>query len=558
MRIGLTGAQDLLALLNRRKWWIAIPFIGLVSALAVLIIVLPPMYVSETLILIRPREVPENFVMDLIAGTTEQRIKSIQQTVLSRTNLIEILREFETKLPEFRRLNMDQRVGKLRELIKIDLQLEKPSAYAMKPPALTSFKISYQNQDPELAQSVTRKLTELFIDQDNKVREDQVFGTTDFLSNELEKVSEQLKASETKLRQIKSTRQFELPTQLDANLRTLDRLGGERQSNAEALDRSATQRMNLEALILQTPAEVPITQRSATSSSPLAAAAAVDPLIAEYKKTELEYKQATAKYKDIHPEVQSGKARLERLKQQMSPESLALAMNEIPDPTDPTKTIPEPKKTTEPNPLYLRLVGQLEELKTEIIIRERERKILESDIAKYHQRVENTPHSEQEIQDVDRQNSDLQKQYDELKSKLDQARLSGSLESKQKGSTFVIVDPANLPIVPAGPNRKALIVYAMALSLAVGIALAVVVDVTRQRIWTQSEIEAFWGVPVLVDIPEILTDVDHAVVHKRKVTYVTSIAAGAVAYSVCLYAVYMRHVYILHLLDPILQRVAYK
>ena len=92
------------------------------------------------------------------------------------------------------------------------------------PLPLTYFRIAYQNQNPELAQKIASKLTTLFIEQDNKTREDQVFGTTEFLSAELEKVSQQLTESEDKLKQVKSSRQFELPDQRDANLRTLDRL----------------------------------------------------------------------------------------------------------------------------------------------------------------------------------------------------------------------------------------------------------------------------------------------------------------------------------------------
>ena len=90
---------------------------------------------------------------------------------------------------------------------------------------LTSFRISYENKDPGLAQAITAKLTTLFIEQDNRVRETQVFGTTEFLATELEKISQQLAVSAEELRAVRSIRQFELPEQLDTNLRTLDRLG---------------------------------------------------------------------------------------------------------------------------------------------------------------------------------------------------------------------------------------------------------------------------------------------------------------------------------------------
>src|SRR2546429_238388 len=98
MKIGLNGTQDFLALLVRRKAWVLVSFIALTSALGLLTYVLPKTYVSETLILVRPRDVPQDFVKDLIAGTPEERLKSIEQTILSRTNLLQILREFGDKL----------------------------------------------------------------------------------------------------------------------------------------------------------------------------------------------------------------------------------------------------------------------------------------------------------------------------------------------------------------------------------------------------------------------------------------------------------------------------
>src|SRR5262245_60057416 len=92
-----SSPQDYLALLVRRKWWVLLPFLALSSLAILLTSALPKMFVSETLILIRPRDVPEDFVKDLIAGSTEQRLTAIQQTVLSRTNLVAILHEFEDK-----------------------------------------------------------------------------------------------------------------------------------------------------------------------------------------------------------------------------------------------------------------------------------------------------------------------------------------------------------------------------------------------------------------------------------------------------------------------------
>jgi len=221
-RLNFTSAQDLLALFIRRRWWLVWPFVALSAAVALFTYMLPMVYVSDTLILIRPRDVPNEFVKDLIAGTTEQRLSAIEQRVLSRTNLVQILNEFDGQLPEYQRLNMDDKVSKLRDMIKISFDVDKRMGA---PLPVTYFHVSYQNRGPELAQKIASKLASLFIEQDNRAREDQVFGTTEFLNAELDKVGVQLKESETKLKELKERRRYELPDQLEANLRTLDRLG---------------------------------------------------------------------------------------------------------------------------------------------------------------------------------------------------------------------------------------------------------------------------------------------------------------------------------------------
>src|SRR5205085_18064 len=152
----------------------------------------------------------------------------------------------------------------------------------------------------------------------------------------------------------------------------------------------------------------------------------------EYKKKQLELKELTAKYKPRHPEVEAATVQLERLKKDLSPEDLAA----LEQPPEKKETEPQASPTMMPNPIYQNLTSQLQEVKTEFEIRERERQYIESEIQKYTQRVQSTPQSEQEIAEVLRQNTDLNKQYDTLKNNLSQAKLSESLESRQKGSQF--------------------------------------------------------------------------------------------------------------------------
>lgn len=552
MRIGLSSPQDLLALIVRRKAWVIAPFIALTFAFGVLTYILPKSYVSQTLIMVRPRDVPQDFVKDLIAGTPEERLKAIEQTILSRSNLLTILREFGDNLPEFKRLNLDDKVLKLRGQINIvfDASAQRANPRGQAAP-LTYFWISYQNQSPDLAQKIASKITSVFIEEDNKNRENQVFGTTEFFTNALAQVREQLAQSEAQLKEVKTSRQFELPDQREANLRTLDRLGGEQKTNAEAIDRQNTIILTVEDQISQTP---PTLSKPAPVVQKAAANPALSLALDEYRKARAEYDDVSSRYTAKHPDVMSAKVRLDRATRQLPPDLLnAEAAGTPAAPSAETK-----ESAGDPNPVYQGLVAKLADAKTEMKIRQ-ERKIwIDSEIAKYSARVENTPKAEQDIAEVVRQNDDLKKQYEELNGKLSQAQLSASLESKQKGSQFTIVDPANYPLSPSKPNKMLVLLGGAAISLLLSIALAVLVDVAGQKVWTPTQVETIWGLPVLVDIPEIVTDTDVTALRRSRYAYTAYSLAAAAAWSVCLYGVYVKQGFVLRLLDPVLQKVVYK
>jgi len=312
MRIGLNSPQAFLALVIRRRWWIIAPFVALTCMVLVLTKSLPKVYVSKTLILVKPREVPSNFVVDLIAGSVEERLRSIEQTVMSRTNLVDIIREFGDQLPELQRLNQDAKVEKLRGQINIAFTT---GSVVNGVKQITYFTISYENQNPVLAQKIASKLTRLFIAQDGAVRESQVVGTKDFFSRELLKVSSDLQESEARLKGMRAARQYELPERLDTNLRRLENLGQDSRTVEEAIGRNITQRLNTNELLAQTQPTIPKPIASTGGSSSSAATPAAPPedqKILDYRKLKQQYEQVTAVYGERYPDSRTLRAMLDQ------------------------------------------------------------------------------------------------------------------------------------------------------------------------------------------------------------------------------------------------------
>ena len=547
MRIGIKSLQDFMAFLVRRKWWVIAPFVALSSIVAVLTKQLPRIYVSEALVMVQPRDVPENFVMNLISSSTEQRLKAIQQTALSRSNLVSILREYGDDLPEFRNFNLDEQVERLRDQIDIKFDLSQDARGNRE---VTSFKLSFQHKDPAVAQRIASRLTKKFIEQDSDTREKQVGGTTSFLQTEVEKLDAQLQKSDLDLKSLKVSHQNELPEQLDMNQRSLERLSAEQANNIDALDRLTTNRFNYQQLLANTQEFLPPTSRQSTGSK----SEEEDSHVEAYLKAKTAYEELAAslppnsKYQDL----QILKVQMDRMKARLSPEELEEAQK-------PRKKSSEGQENKPaPNPQYISIQSALRELETEIGIRQTRKKQVEADIARLSQRVENTPSIELQMAEVKRQNEQLRKQREDRYSDLTKAELSQSLETNSKAGEFRIQDPANLPIEPSKPNKWVVLLAGCALSLALAIGIALAVDVARQRVWTQSEIELFWGVPVMVDIPEIVTDADQVELKKKRLTLGGAVLVGMLLYSIFLYGVYMKHNFILQSLDPVLQRVVYQ
>ncbi len=97
----------------------------------------------------------------------------------------------------------------------------------------------------------------------------------------------------------------------------------------------------------------------------------------------------------------------------------------------------------------------------------------------------------------------------------------------------------------------------MGMSLGVGIGLATAADLLNQKIWTQTEIEHNFDVPVLAEIPEIVTDADLSLARKKRLAYAALSVVFGTAYLGVLYFIYLKQMRVLTLLDPIIQKMIY-
>jgi len=546
MRIGIKSLQDFMSFLVRRRWWILAPFIALSCLVAILVKELPKVFVSESLVLVKPRDVPENFVMDLNSGTGQMRLKSIQQMVYSRKNLIAVLQEFDADMPDYSVLSRDEAVERLGKQISIAFYQELDGRGAMN---VIAFKVSAQDKNPVVAQKIAAKVTDEFLKRDLEERSGKVSGTTQFLDTAFTVKDTALKQSDNSLLQLRVQNLGQLPEQLEWNARDLDRLNADRRALEDALTRMASTRLGWEQLMAGVPEYLDAPPKPPEAQS----AQEKNPFVDIYLRRKTEYQEAKAGRAETHPDVIQAKSRLDRARAEVPPDILETLDHPKP-PEKPVEGAPVKYK----NPAYTPFENEMRNLRTEWDIKNKELNAVKEQIAIVTKRVQNTPRVELAMTPMIRDNVDLRKQRDELNSDLTKAKLSQSLETDQKGSQFRIQDPANLPSEADKPNKWAVLGMGCLASLGLAIAFAFIVDLARQRVWTQSEIEALWGVPVMVDIPAIVSDADQVALRKKKLAFATFLLAGFAVYSVFLYGVYLKQTYILQQLEPVLQTLVYR
>ena len=81
-----------------------------------------------------------------------------------------------------------------------------------------SFTVGFQHQDPQITMDVTNTLAELFIAENLKNREKLASGTTQFLTNELEKVENILKEKEKEISLFRAENMGKMPEDMNVNL----------------------------------------------------------------------------------------------------------------------------------------------------------------------------------------------------------------------------------------------------------------------------------------------------------------------------------------------------
>ncbi|MHA2031798.1 MAG: Wzz/FepE/Etk N-terminal domain-containing protein, partial [Candidatus Kariarchaeaceae archaeon] len=107
-------SKDIKNFIRRRKKCLFITFFLFFALGLSIAIILPPIYQSKTTILIEEQQIPEEYVQSANPGYVEERIEMINQQVLARGKLLEIIDQYDLYADLRNQLTMTEIVNKMR------------------------------------------------------------------------------------------------------------------------------------------------------------------------------------------------------------------------------------------------------------------------------------------------------------------------------------------------------------------------------------------------------------------------------------------------------------
>ncbi len=211
---------------------------------------------------------------------------------------------------------------------------------------------------------------------------------------------------------------------------------------------------------------------------------------------------ARAKLTDEHPDVIALKEKIanaEKIKKEMETERDSQA-GKAPDGVDSAVAASVERGGTTP---MMQVQSQIKSINLEIQNYNQRVKDLESQISTYRNRLNLTPQTEQQLAEVSRGYEESKANYNSLLQKQNQSQLATSLEQRQQGQQFRILDPPNLPNRPSAPNHLLLSLAGLLAGAGLGLGLAAYLELRNALVRQEKDLDGLIPTRVLVGIPHL-------------------------------------------------------
>jgi succinoglycan biosynthesis transport protein ExoP len=501
-------ANDYLAIFRRRGLLMLATFSGLLTILAVVVVAIPPVYQSTGTIMVESQTIPTDLIPVAAASLIDERIEVIRQRVMTRENLFKIIEKYGLFKDTSPALTVSEKIDKMRAQMLIE-SIGANVKSRRQGQGTIAFRLTFEHRKPEIAQKVANELVTLFLDENVKSRTERATETTEFLTQEADKLKIELEKVETQLAAYKQEHSHALPQHQELRMGMLSRT----ETELKDVEREyKTAQEELRFLDLELAA-------AKSGVTPKTGAAYAPQTPQDLGGLKAEYERLLSLYKEAHPDVRAVKRKIEALESagttsgQTSGAPVSLEVSRVQTKISATQARVES------------LAGQI--------------KALRGRMASYEAQILQAPQVERGLITLIRDQDSAQKKYEEIHAKQRNAKMAENLEGENKAERFSLLEPPVYPDKPSKPDRVKILLIGLAGALGSTGGLVFLLEMLNQRIRGQEALAiAIHQRPMLV-IPYIV--IEDEVLSRKRVLKKAGIiiAATIVIATVLLHLLYM-------------------
>jgi polysaccharide chain length determinant protein (PEP-CTERM system associated) len=423
--------------------------VGLVTLLAMgvgvaVVSSMPNVYRASVVVRVEPARVSPELVQPTVTQLIEDRLKTVRFELFSRPILERVISDTNLypKLREQR--GVAAAVEEMRH--HLDVKVEGENA----------FELTFEDSDPKVATTVANRLPALFAEETLKVRSDQAEAAQELFGDELDKLSKEVAEQEAKISQFKLQHLGELPEQMEANMRGLERLMALMAEKNESL-RDAQRR------------------QAEFSKNHFDADTEVGHLIRRQAELNQALDTAKSQWTEDHPEVQ----RLER--EQVSIRSHLQETERQEQSADAERAVAN---------------KQVNEVQQEIAT-------MQEQADMYRARLDNTPRWSAPLAALDRQYESLKAKYTQMLSKKVEADVAYDMELRARSQMFHVLSDAAEPVAPVRPDKTAGLALALLLAIGLGALVGIGLEMNDDSLRAAADARHSLHLPVLATVPRM-------------------------------------------------------
>jgi len=432
--------------------------VGLIGWLVVYAI--PDKFEAKTAVHIDTSSIMKPLLKGLAMETDPaEQLQVMTRVLLSRENLLAVMRKTDMDLaadtPAQKEAMVQELAGKI--------SMTTGTARNRRGPQASIYEIKYSSHSPELAYKVVSTLLNTLIEDTlNSGRTDTVMAQN-FLTEQINEYEKRLAESEKRMAEFKK--------------KNLGFMPNERGGYYSRLQRS-------EDKIANTKSQLRLAkQRHSELRRQLSGGTAIDSGISatdavKLRDTQERLDDLLMQFTDEHPDVQAMRARIARLKANMSSGSGGGTL-------DRTSVLYQELRIQESQ-------ARLEVGKLQIMLAEQQRSLEE-----LQESIDIIPQVEADLARLDRDYSLTKERYLRLVERRESAKLAQQVEQNSSEITFKVVDAPVLPLIPSEPNRPLLLAGILVVALAAGAAWSVLMFLLFPTFVDYKQLSKAFDIPVL-------------------------------------------------------------